>query len=603
MRKHYGAFALGLGVMLVVCILPQTIASGPCPPRIRLPPDSRSVTMRAEKGNNAWFTMHLSDVPAGYDIVDGSYSGWCIDEHTNMTRDVDHQVYLYSSFDDNLPAEYNNDEWAKINYVLNHRLGNSTCIQQTLWWYSDHEKYPKFQPAIDMVKAADANASGYCPGPGEVCAVVLDGVQQIQRTFLEFTLLSENALGGLVWNDENKNGIQDYGEAGIPGIRVALYSSSGAKFLETMTNTRGTYDFNTAPTGSYYLTFYPQEYKITAQNKGSDDTRDSDIDLKTASTPTFAYNTTVKQSHWDCGLYSTNPPGNLNRPPTADAGAGEPYTGKTGKPIMFNASRSYDRDGYIVSYAWVFGDGMNGTGKTASHVYVKAGVFKAFLTVTDDDGASNIYHTEVVIRKVDQWPSPPQINGVLYGSIGVLYNFTLLSYDPDGDGLTYHIDWGDGTNETTTQQMSNMSTTQGHEWTMNGAYKITATAIDPQMNSSEEGQAIIFIGIHNVGSYGYLIDTNGTGVFDSFFSNSTQNHSAVQAKGVDQYLIDSNCDGKFDMLYNLTADSIKEVKPAPVATLNFITIGTLAVFVLVVSLIALFAVLLMHLRKKKHMKK
>ncbi len=51
----------------------------------------------------------------------------------------------------------------------------------------------------------------------------------------------------------------------------------------------------------------------------------------------------------------------------------------------FDASDSTD-DGSVASYAWEFGDGSTGTGKTTTHTYSEAGDFTVKLTVTDDEG-------------------------------------------------------------------------------------------------------------------------------------------------------------------------------------------------------------------------
>ena len=57
--------------------------------------------------------------------------------------------------------------------------------------------------------------------------------------------------------------------------------------------------------------------------------------------------------------------------------------------ITFDASSSYDPDGYIVSYEWDFGDGNTGTGEVITHSYSSAGDYTVNLTVTDNDGAVN----------------------------------------------------------------------------------------------------------------------------------------------------------------------------------------------------------------------
>jgi hypothetical protein len=68
-----------------------------------------------------------------------------------------------------------------------------------------------------------------------------------------------------------------------------------------------------------------------------------------------------------------------------------PSTGIVSQKIDFNASGSYDPDGYIVSYTWDFGDGNITTvaTPTVSHIYKASGTYNVNLTVTDDDGLTN----------------------------------------------------------------------------------------------------------------------------------------------------------------------------------------------------------------------
>lgn len=57
--------------------------------------------------------------------------------------------------------------------------------------------------------------------------------------------------------------------------------------------------------------------------------------------------------------------------------------------VTFDASESYDPDGYIVSYFWDFGDENNGTGMIVNHTYTAPGNYTVELIVTDDDGVSS----------------------------------------------------------------------------------------------------------------------------------------------------------------------------------------------------------------------
>lgn len=60
---------------------------------------------------------------------------------------------------------------------------------------------------------------------------------------------------------------------------------------------------------------------------------------------------------------------------------------KVNQSITFDGSASYDPDGKIVSYKWVFNDGTTKYGKIVNHSYSVPHKFSVLLTVTDDDGA------------------------------------------------------------------------------------------------------------------------------------------------------------------------------------------------------------------------
>ncbi len=60
-----------------------------------------------------------------------------------------------------------------------------------------------------------------------------------------------------------------------------------------------------------------------------------------------------------------------------------------GLTASFDGSTSADADGTVASYAWAFGDGTTGTGKTATHAYAAAGTYAVSLTVTDDKGLAS----------------------------------------------------------------------------------------------------------------------------------------------------------------------------------------------------------------------
>jgi PKD repeat protein len=83
--------------------------------------------------------------------------------------------------------------------------------------------------------------------------------------------------------------------------------------------------------------------------------------------------------------------------------------------IIFDASESYDIDGFIEDYFWDFGDGTIGYGKNVEHTYelvisttqeVTWRTYIVTLNVRDNDGFTNIYYMPVYIPNLPM-PKPP----------------------------------------------------------------------------------------------------------------------------------------------------------------------------------------------------
>lgn len=59
-------------------------------------------------------------------------------------------------------------------------------------------------------------------------------------------------------------------------------------------------------------------------------------------------------------------------------------------PVTFNASQSYDPDGYIVLYQWDFGDGYTANVTyypSVQHTYLEDGEYQVLLQVVDNNGS------------------------------------------------------------------------------------------------------------------------------------------------------------------------------------------------------------------------
>lgn len=112
------------------------------------------------------------------------------------------------------------------------------------------------------------------------------------------------AIGDLVWNDTNMNGIQDNGEAGVAGVTVNLMDC-GATLLATMqTDANGNYLFSGLQPGDYNVQFVlPDGYNFSPQDQGSDDAVDSDADVTTGNAICTNLIGGETDLTWDAGIF------------------------------------------------------------------------------------------------------------------------------------------------------------------------------------------------------------------------------------------------------------------------------------------------------------
>ncbi|SEM70619.1 serine-aspartate repeat-containing protein C/D/E, partial [Staphylococcus hominis] len=90
-------------------------------------------------------------------------------------------------------------------------------------------------------------------------------------------------LGDYVWEDTNKDGIQDSDEKGIAGVTVTLKDSDGNTIGTTTTDESGKYQFTDLENGTYTVDFEtPEGYTPTSVNSGNDNGKDSNGTTTTA---------------------------------------------------------------------------------------------------------------------------------------------------------------------------------------------------------------------------------------------------------------------------------------------------------------------------------
>ena len=85
-----------------------------------------------------------------------------------------------------------------------------------------------------------------------------------------------------------------------------------------------------------------------------------------------------------------------SNPPTARFSA-KPSYGNSPLTVEFDASLSYDADGSISVYAWDFGDGSTGAGKTISHTFTAAATSNITVTLTVTDDSGSVGSTSLVV--------------------------------------------------------------------------------------------------------------------------------------------------------------------------------------------------------------
>jgi PKD repeat protein len=135
--------------------------------------------------------------------------------------------------------------------------------------------------------------------------------------------------------------------------------------------------------------------------------------------------------------------------------------------VSVDGSGSSDSDGEVSSYAWDFGDGSTGTGKTASHTYAAAGTYQVRLTITDDQAGTDTAVDSVTVTA----PNVPPKAAFTTATDGLSVSVDgSASTDPDGELTSYAWDFGDGGSGT--------GATASHSFAAAGTYQIALTVTD-----------------------------------------------------------------------------------------------------------------------------
>lgn len=113
--------------------------------------------------------------------------------------------------------------------------------------------------------------------------------------------------------------------------------------------------------------------------------------------------------------------------------------------VAFDAAGSTDSDGTIASYAWDFGDGSNGTGKSTTKKYAAAGTYSVKLTVTDDEGGKDTVTKDVTAIAPNVAPTAAFTQSIT--DLDAAFDASG-SADSDGTIESYAWNFGDGSTGT-----------------------------------------------------------------------------------------------------------------------------------------------------------
>jgi hypothetical protein len=118
-------------------------------------------------------------------------------------------------------------------------------------------------------------------------------------------------------------------------------------------------------------------------------------------------------------------------------------------------------------------------------------------------------------------PADPTVSGPSTGQRNVLYNYTVLTIDPEADEVYYFADWGDGSNSGWIGPYpSDMMVSISHTWSQPGSYSVKVKAKDTQNLESNWTTVEMMIGgpvleIKIKGGLGINAVINNTGTADA----------------------------------------------------------------------------------------
>ena len=214
------------------------------PPNVHLP--TSQITMKVFTTTTSYFRTLLSNVPAGYEVSNGNYTGWCSDSAHTINLNTPYQVTLYCSYNTSLPTHLYHQNWSKVNYILNHKIGSDWHqVQYAILYIVNFGNQGLNTDGWAMVNDAILYGGSYIPGGGDIIAIIADAGVTVQRTIFELIVptysLSISVNGdGNVAKDPNQT-LYTYGQA----VQLTANPAEGWSFSQWSGNLSGSTNPNT----------------------------------------------------------------------------------------------------------------------------------------------------------------------------------------------------------------------------------------------------------------------------------------------------------------------------------------------------------------------
>ena len=215
MKKITMLYAVFLSMLLLIPVYISINADNTeeeCMPTINLPTDP--ILMKIWQFPDDWmsssFKIELSEIYGKYDVMNGTYNGWCVEFGVSIPNNVPIDVILHSSYDP--PAHVAHENWSKVNYILNHKEGDRVDVQRAIWYFVNFGPYDwdkkwkemdrdVTQETWNMINNAEMYGDEWCPGCCDVIAVICDqGIERsYQLNFIEVPLVCYEFEGETAW--------------------------------------------------------------------------------------------------------------------------------------------------------------------------------------------------------------------------------------------------------------------------------------------------------------------------------------------------------------------------------------------------------------------